>query len=122
MAIGSFRDLTVWRKSMGMVKVTYQATQCFPKEEMFGLTSQIRRAAVSIPSNIAEGYGRQSKGDYVHFLKIAQGSAAELETELILATEIGLLSKGPSEQLLRELDEVKKMLYSLIRSPYNGKK
>ena len=109
----SFKDLTVWQRSLELVKEVYQATERLPKSELYGLTSQIRRAAVSIPSNIAEGYKRKNLGEYVQFLSIADASAAELETQLII-------SKGlyPQIDFLKAetlLVEVQKMLYSIIR-------
>jgi four helix bundle protein len=116
MPIESFRDLIVWQRAMALAKEMYGATRCFPKEEIYGLTSQIRRAAISIPSNIAEGWGRQSTGDYIHFLKVAQGSAAELETEIILSSELEFISKELLEISLSNLKGVQVMLNSLIRS------
>ena len=109
----SFKDLTVWQRSLELVKEVYQATEQLPRSELYGLTSQIRRAAVSIPSNIAEGYKRKNLGEYVQFLSIADASAAELETQLII-------SKGlyPQIDFLKAetlLAEVQKMLYSIIR-------
>jgi four helix bundle protein len=116
MLINSYQDLIVWQRAMVLAKDVYQLTWCFPKEEMFGLTSQVRRSSVSIAANIAEGWGRQSKGDYIHFLKVAQGSATELETEVILSSDIGFLPVENSEVLLKSLTEIRKMLLSLIRS------
>ena len=116
MLINSYQDLIVWQRAMVLAKDVYQLTRCFPKEEMFGLTSQVRRSSVSIAANIAEGWGRQSKGDYIHFLKVAQGSATELETEVILSSDIGFLPVENSEVLLKSLTEIRKMLLSLIRS------
>jgi len=101
---------------MALAKEMYVATRCFPKDEIYGLTSQIRRSAISIHSNIAEGWGRQSTGDYIRFLKVAQGSAAELETEIILSSEIGFLSKEILEALSNNLKGIQVMLRSLIRS------
>jgi four helix bundle protein len=116
MPMKSYKDLIVWQKSMVMAKEAYEATRHFSKDEIYGLTSQMRRSAVSIPSNIAEGWGRQSKGDYIHFLKVAQGSAAEFETQLILSSEIGYMAKETLDPLLNKLGEIQKMLNSLIRS------
>jgi four helix bundle protein len=85
----SYRELTVWRDGIALVKACYLVTRAFPKDELFGLTSQIRRSAVSVPANIAEGYGRGTRKDYVRHLMIAQGSLKELETHLIIAAEVG---------------------------------
>jgi len=112
----SYKDLIVWQKSMSLASELYKITRCSPKDEIYGLTSQIRRSAVSIPSNIAEGWGQQSRGDYIHFLKVAQGSAAELETEMILSAEIGLLPLNTLKRIQADLTEKRKMLYCLIRS------
>ena len=90
-------------------------TRAFPKEEMFGLTSQIRRASSSVPANIAEGYGRESRRDYIKFLRIAQGSLKELETHWILAREVGLAQHKAVEPLLDETDALGRMLRALIR-------
>jgi four helix bundle protein len=94
----------------------YEATKAFPREEMFGLVAQIRRAASSVPANIAEGYGRESTGSYAHFLRMAQGSLKELETHLLLATRVGLVSEAKSEPLIQQSDVVGRMLRGLIRS------
>ncbi|WP_290764275.1 four helix bundle protein [Fibrobacter sp. UBA4297] len=109
----SFKDLVVWQKAMDLSVVIYQMTKTFPKDEMFGLTSQMRRAAVSIASNIAEGEGRKSKKEFAHFLGIALGSKAELETQMLLCEKIGLVTKDDSVNALSLLDEVGKMLASL---------
>jgi four helix bundle protein len=85
MSVKNYRELVVWQKAMGLAKLCYQVTKRFPKEEMFGMTSQIRRSAASIPANIAEGHGRTHTKDYLHFLSIAKGSLAEVETHLILS-------------------------------------
>jgi four helix bundle protein len=109
----SFKDLVVWQKAMDLSVAVYQLTKAFPKEEMFGLTSQMRRAAVSIASNIAEGEGRKSKKEFSHFLAIALGSKAELETQMLLCEKVGLLKKDASLTTLSLLDEVGKMIASL---------
>ena len=112
--VESYRDLKVWQRAIQMTLAIYRVTTGFPKEEMFGLTSQLRRAAVSVPSNIAEGYGRGTKGEYKQFLAMARGSNLEVQTQLFLATE---LSYG-NPALLKETDdpsnEVSKMLNSLL--------
>lgn len=108
----SYKQLLVWQKSMTLVKEIYKATDNFPKSELYGLTSQMRRAAISIPSNIAEGYKRKNIGEYLQFLSIADASAAELETQIIIAKEIyKTVDFSKSESLL---EEVQKMLFSMI--------
>ncbi|OGC93742.1 MAG: hypothetical protein A2W25_06400 [candidate division Zixibacteria bacterium RBG_16_53_22] len=116
MTIESYQDLKVWQKAMILTKEAYGITKCFPKDETYGLTSQIRRAAVSIPSNIAEGWGRKSRGDFIRFLTMARGSAAELETQILLSSEIGFYSKEMAEPFLKNIIEIKKMLNVLIKS------
>jgi four helix bundle protein len=99
--VQSYRELIVWRKSMALVKDVYLRTQGFPKSELYGLTSQLRRAAVSVPSNIAEGQGRLSKGEFKQFLGHARGSLLELETQILIAQQLGYL---PIEQMQNLLD------------------
>ena len=111
--------LDVWNKSMDLVITIYKATETFPKEERFGLTSQIRRAAVSIPANIAEGAARNSQKEFVHFLSNAQGSASELETEWLIAHRLGYLAHGIHESIKRELDSVGRMLFGLSQNVRN---
>ncbi|MCL4539057.1 MAG: four helix bundle protein [Bacteroidetes bacterium] len=110
-----FRNLEVWRKSHQTVLGVYKSTQSFPKEELFGLTSQIRRAAVSIPSNIAEGCGRGSDAELARFAEIAMGSASELEYQVLLARGLNYLNNEEYEDLSNRIVEVKKMLTSLIK-------
>ncbi len=110
------KDLIVWQKSIALVKSVYALTQSFPQEEMFGLISQMRRCAVSIPSNIAEGHGRGSEKELVRFLEIALGSAAELETQLIIAKELNFVVAEDFETIISEVNEVVKMLSALNRS------
>jgi four helix bundle protein len=93
-SIRSYRDLRVWQMGMDLAEHCYLVTQGFPQAEVYGLTSQLRRAAVSVPANIAEGYGREYRKEYIHFLRVAQGSLKELETHLILASRIGYLPEG----------------------------
>ncbi len=114
MEIKTFRDLIAWQKAMRLAKEVYQATSLMPDSERFGLTAQMRRAAVSISSNIAEGYGRESLSDYIRFLKTARGSLMELETQLILAQDLEFLrsSLGLSELL----NETGRVLQGLIGS------
>ncbi len=110
------KDLIVWQKSIVLVKKVYALTQTFPKDEMFGLISQMRRCAVSIPSNIAEGHGRGSEKELVRFLEIALGSTAELETQLIISKELGFVTVEDFETLIREINEIVKMLSALNRN------
>jgi four helix bundle protein len=114
--IESYRDLRVWKEAMDLAVQCYEATKAFPREEMFGLVTQIRRAASSVPANIAEGYGRESTGSYAHFLRTAQGSLKELETHLLLATRVDLILEAKSEPLIQQSDVVGRMLRGLIRS------
>jgi len=114
MEIKTFKDLIAWQRSMSLAKLIYEVTRTMPDGERFGLTMQMRRSAVSVPSNIAEGYARQSRTDYVRFLKVARGSLAELETQLILCEQMAFLkSLKPVNDLLAETDRV---LQGLIRS------
>jgi four helix bundle protein len=114
--IQSYRDLRVWNDAMDLAERCYRLTKGFPKDELFGMTSQIRRAAVGIAANIAEGYGRESTGSYIQFLRIAQGSLKELETHLLLAARVGLATESIQKDLLGRCDSVGKMLRGLIRS------
>ena len=116
----SFRGLLVWRQAMDLARDSYFLTKEFPKEELYGLTSQIRRAAVSIPANIAEGSGRSTRKDYVNFLRIAQGSLRELETYLLLAPEIGLVQSEAVEALLARVGSVARLLNRLIQAIEHG--
>jgi four helix bundle protein len=119
-AIESYRDLRVWQDAMQLAEACYRLTATFPREEAFGLTSQIRRASTSIPANIAEGYGRNSKGAYAQFLKVAQGSLKELETHLILSERLALADARAAEPLLASCDALGRMLFSLIRKISEG--
>src|ERR1044072_4012276 len=109
----SHHNLDVWKKSIDFVIEVYKATEVLPKEEKFGLTSQIRRASVSIPANIAEGAGRRSDKELMHFLSNAQGSASEVETELIIAFKLGYLQKTSFENLILALDEIGRLITGL---------
>jgi four helix bundle protein len=111
----SFRELHVWNKGMQLSLAVYRLTSKFPREEVYGLTSQLRRAAVSIPSNIAEGYGRNTRGDYKQFLGIARGSTLEVQTQLLIALELGFFDVQAHGEVEDLLNEVSKMLYSLMR-------
>ena len=110
-----FRDLKVWEKAHHLTLQVYKATASFPKEEMFGLTSQIRRAAASIPANIAEGCGRSGDAELGRFLQIAMGSASELEYHLLLTRDLSLLAEKDYGQLTLEVTEIKRMLASFIQ-------
>ncbi|MFL6284899.1 MAG: four helix bundle protein [Pyrinomonadaceae bacterium] len=105
--------LEVWGRAIEFVTAVYLGSESFPKEEKFGLTSQIRRAAVSIPANIAEGAGRESPREFIHFLSNAQGSASELSTELIIAYRLGFLSERAHLELSSELDNIGRMIFGL---------
>lgn len=110
------RDLNVWNNSINLVTTINQITNDFPKSEIFGITSQIRRAAVSIPSNIAEGAARTSKKEFNNFLSIALGSASELETQIIISKNLEYLSNEKSELLLNELTSIQKMIVGLMKN------
>jgi four helix bundle protein len=114
--IDSYRDLLVWKQAMALTAAVYRTTQAWPKAEQFGLTSQTRRAATSVPSNIAEGYGRENPGSYVQFLRIAQGSLKELETHLLIAQQIDIASPSSVDPLLAQCASVGKLLRALMRS------
>ncbi|NOU17619.1 MAG: four helix bundle protein [Bacteroidales bacterium] len=117
--MNDFRELIVWQKSIELVEKVYQVTNSFPKEEMFSLTSQIRRSAISIPSNIAEGFGRKTTPDYIRFLHIARGSLYELQTQLEISNRIKYLGENDLRSLIENCKEVEKMLNSLIKSLAN---
>jgi four helix bundle protein len=110
-----YKELLVWQKGMALAKIVYQLTARFPPEERYGLTSQMRRAAVSVPSNIAEGQARKSTNEFLQFLSLAKGSLAELDTQLILSVELSLLRQTEAEPALKEIDELQKMLVGLKR-------
>jgi len=114
--INSYRDLQVWQEAMALAEACYRLTWELPQEELFGLTSQIRRSAASIPANIAEGRGRENTGNFVQHLRIAQGSLKELETHLLLAERVELTCAARAGPLLMQAEKLWKMLRSLIRS------
>jgi len=114
--IKSFKELTVWQEAMNLVEMVYLQTTTLPKTEMYGLTSQIRRAAVSIPANIAEGNGRKSRNEYLHFLAIANGSITELETHILIAERLNFITSEISEQLQNQLNSVGRLLSALRKS------
>ena len=109
----SYRDLIVWQKAVDLCVEAYRLSKKLPKEELYALSDQIRRAAVSVPSNIAEGHARHSRKDFAHFLMIAQGSIAELETQLYLAVRMAMLAESDVDSLMPLSGEVSKMLMSL---------
>ena len=115
----NFKELKVWQKSYDLCLKLYKATKSFPKEEVYGLTSQIRRSAVSVPSNIAEGYGRKTTPDYLKSLYIAYGSSCELETQLLLSYDLDYINNGEIKELKEEMGEVERMLKALIKSLEN---
>jgi len=115
-SINSYRDLVVWQEAMNLAEAAYRTTARFPREEAYGLTAQLRRSGASVPANIAEGYGRDSKGAYVQHLRIAQGSLKEFETHLLLAERVELVDKVMLAPLLAKSEMIGKMLRSLIRS------
>jgi four helix bundle protein len=109
-----FAELKVWEKAHLLTLAVYDATKCFPKEGIFALTNQIRRAAYSVPSNIAEGCGRDSIPELAQFCKIAMGSASELEYQLLLSRDLGYMNRSAYDSLSRDVVEVKKMLRSFL--------
>ena len=112
----SYKDLIVWQKSILLVKQIYKLTSVFPSEEKFGLISQLRRAAVSIPSNVAEGQARRTTNDFIHFVSNAGGSVAEVETQLIIAVELSFCSQAQADTCLALVIEIRKMLNALRRT------
>jgi four helix bundle protein len=119
MSINSYRELKVWQEGMTLAEKCYFLTRQFPKEELYGMVSQIRRASASIPANISEGYGRKTRKEYIQFLYIAQGSLKELETHLLLSQRIQLANKEDLNFLLVQCETVGKILAALIRSLEN---
>ncbi|CCV11802.1 four helix bundle protein [Mesorhizobium sp. STM 4661] len=117
--IESYRDLIVWQQAMDLAVSIYKATKAWPKEELYGTTTQVRRAATSVPANIAEGYGRESRASYQQFLRIAQGSLKELETHLLVALHVGIVSAEAVEPLMTLSESVGKLLRLLIRKLSN---
>ena len=111
-----FEELKIWQKAMDITENCYRATESFPKEEKYGLTSQLRRSAVSIPSNIAEGAGRNTNGEFMQFLGIANGSSYELLTQLYLSKRLDLINEDQVRPIINEIREVAKMNYSLQRA------
>jgi len=113
--IRTYHDLLIWKKAIDLVAMIYLHTKNFPNEETYGLKLQIRKCAVSIPSNIAEGYGRNSTNDYIRFLKISMGSLFELETQLYIAFNLEYIAKENYEKINENCKEIERMLSSLIK-------
>ena len=111
--IKSFRELEIWKKGIELVKGIYKMTAEFPKSELYGLTSQMRRCAVSIPSNVAEGFRRRHPKEFKHFLNIALGSSAELETQLVIAKELGYLEGERKAYFIEVIDHIDRMIVNL---------
>lgn len=116
MPLQTYRELKVWQKAIDLVEQVYVLTNNFPNDEKFGLVSQMRRAAVSVPANIAEGYGRTHRGDYLRHLSFSRGSLLELETHLVIASRLGFVGGENDADLSRRVQEVDRMLYGLIES------
>ncbi|MDX2247548.1 MAG: four helix bundle protein [Bacteroidia bacterium] len=114
--INSFKELMVWQEAMNLVEMIYWVTKNYPKEEIYGLTSQTRRAGTSIPANIAEGYGRNNRKEYLHFLGIANGSLTELETHILIAQRIQILTQEETETLITQIQTVGRILTALRKS------
>lgn len=112
----NYTELLVWKRGMVLVKETYQLTRSFPADEKFGLVSQMRRAAVSIPSNIAEGQARHTTGEFIQFVSHAEGSVAELRTQFLIAVELGYCTKSEAQHAFELMSELRKMLNSLRRT------
>ena len=119
--IESYRDLLIWQQAMDLVAEIYALTKTWPKDEVYGLTSQVRRASVSIPANIAEGYGRESRASYQNFLRIAQGSLKEVETLLQVAVRVDIETKERVESLMRRCESVGKLIRLLVRKLEEGR-
>lgn len=114
--VRNYRELIVWQKAMNLVEQVYQASKQFPKEELYGLTSQVRRSAVSIPSNIAEGQARKSTAEFLNFLSIANGSRAEMETQIQLALRLKYVTNDTAQSILSLSEEVNRLLNGLMNS------
>ncbi len=112
--MNSYRELIVWQKSMQLVKAVYALLEMLPKKELYALDAQMRRAVISIPSNIAEGQGRSTVKDFIHFLSIARGSKYELETQILICIDLGYFSVQAAENAMKLCDEIGKMLNSII--------
>jgi len=111
----SHKDLDAWKRSVALVTNIYSITSKFPKEEIYGITNQVRRAAVSLPSNIAEGAARKNSKEFIQFLYIALGSNAELETQILICRNLDYLSEKESIDILKEINEIRNMILGLIK-------
>jgi len=116
MAVRNFRELLAWSKAMDLVESIYRSTERFPSHEMFGLTNQLRRAAVSIPSNIAEGQGRATTRDFLRFLSMSRGSLQEVQTQIELARRLEYINEGTCRSLMERSEEVARLVNGLCRS------
>lgn len=116
MKVKSYQELQVWQRAMEVAKLTYLLVKKLPREELFSLSDQMRRSAVSIPSNIAEGQARNSEKEFIHFLNIANGSKAELQTQILICVQVGYLVDTDISELMLKLDEVGRMIHALIRA------
>ena len=119
--IPNYRDLQIWHKAIELSKAVYMLTRAFPKEEQYGLSAQIRRATVSVPSNIAEGQARYGKKEFAHFLYIARGSLAEIDTQCVIAQQLGYINEHQYQSIFSKVDELQRMIYTLI-DKLNGTK
>ena len=111
-----YRELVAWQEARELVKRVYALSRCFPREDLYGLTQQFRRAAISVPSNIAEGYGRGTRKDYVRFLQMARGSLYELHTQLLLAEDLGHATQEELKPAMQQVETCSRLLHALIRS------
>ncbi|MEA5507585.1 four helix bundle protein [Halotia wernerae UHCC 0503] len=116
----SHREQFIWKRGIQLSVLCYQLTKHFPNSELYGLTSQIRRSAVSVPSNIAEGYGRVSKAEYIRFLQIALGSLRELDTQLIIAKEVGLADPNLFISVMKDVDDLQRIMVSTLQKLQNN--
>jgi four helix bundle protein len=121
MIVKKYNDLVAWQKAMDLVQAIYKATGQFPRDEVYGLTSQIRRASVSIPSNIAEGQGRKSTNEFMHHLSIAYGSLMEVETQVLIAERLNYLNPAQAQNLIERTSEVGRVINGLMNSLSNRK-
>ena len=122
MIVRGYRDLMVWQKAMDLVVACYEITKCFPKQELYGLSSQLQRAAVSIPANIAEGNGRQHTMEFIQHLSIANGSLTELETHLQIAQRLQYINQSKLNRFLEQTEEIAKMINALKQSLKKNKR
>jgi four helix bundle protein len=116
LALRQYQELIAWQKAMDLVVRVYEVTEAFPPKELFALTNQLRRAAVSIPSNIAEGQGRQTTRDFLRYLSIARGSLQEVETQILIAFRLGYVKEPSQAQLIERISEVGRLVSGLYRS------